>query len=82
MQQGHDSRRMFIVEHMHVCKSVYIYVYVSISVSLLLPIIQFLIIVYLIVKFIQMVQILEDIKKELRALRGDYREVERETFST
>ena len=43
--------------------------------------IQFIIIVYLIVKFIKMVQTLEDIKKELRALRRDYREVERETFS-
>ncbi len=44
-------------------------------------IIQFIIIVYLIVKFREMVQTLEDIKKELRALRRDYREVERETFS-
>ena len=49
---------------------------------LLLPIIEFLIIVYLIVKFREMVLTLDEIKKELRALRGDYREVERETFST
>ena len=48
---------------------------------LIFPMIQLIIIVYLIVKFREMVLTLEEIKKELRALRRDYREVERETFS-